>query len=84
MHGLITGLLFFAFSFGAYSEQGTMSTDDSATSESEASLSGYETQAEEVRLIEEEEFDPMDESGMAEEDEFYLEEEPTRPLPSDE
>lgn len=47
------------FSFAAYSEQGTWSTDDTATSQGDASLSGTD-QEEEVQLIEKEEYDPME------------------------
>ncbi len=57
---LFISFLFLSFlSFAAYSEQGTWSTDDTATSQGDASLSGTD-QEEEVQLIEKEEYDPME------------------------
>jgi hypothetical protein len=65
MHILISMLLFILVSFAAFSEQGTMSTDDTTASQSEASMSGttddelapVEAQEEEIR-IEDDEYDP--------------------------
>ncbi len=73
MQIVISILLLALVSFAAFSEQGTMSTDDTTTSQSEASLSGttdeeIEAQEEEVR-IEDDEFDPnveIDEERMDE------------------
>jgi len=63
MHILFSILLFVIFSFAAFSEQGTMSTDDTREAKAAASLSGttddqrIESQEEEVR-IEDDEYDP--------------------------
>lgn len=74
MHILISILLFLLVSFTAFSEQGTMSTDDTREARAEASLSGssdkkIEVQEEEVR-IEDDEYDPyateIDEEKMDE------------------
>lgn len=73
MQIVISILLLALVSFAAFSEQGTMSTDDTSTSQAEASLSGttdedIEAQEEEVR-IEDDEFDPnveIDEERMDE------------------
>lgn len=62
---LFSILLFALLTFAAFSEQGTMSTDDTAASQAEASMSGTtdeeleaQAQEEEVQLIEKEEYDP--------------------------
>jgi len=74
MHILFSILLFVIFSFAAFSEQGTMSTDDTREARAAASLSGtsdkeIEAQEEEVR-IEDDEYDPeateIDEQKMEE------------------
>jgi hypothetical protein len=62
MHILISILLFALVSFAAFSEQGTMSTDDTREAQAPASISGttdkgIEAQEEEVR-IEDDEYDP--------------------------
>lgn len=59
MHLILTMIIFLLLSFAALSEQGTWSTDDTETSQGEASLSGTATE-EEVQLIEKEEYDPME------------------------
>jgi hypothetical protein len=59
MHILISILLFALISFAAFSEQGTMSTDDTREAQAPASLSGttdqgIEAQEEEVRIDDDE------------------------------
>lgn len=65
MHLIITMIVFSLLSFAAFSEQGSWSTDDTAASQGEASLSGTDQKVqameEEVQLIEKEEYDPMEE-----------------------
>ncbi len=73
MQIVISILLLALVSFAAFSEQGTLSTDDTTASQAEASLSGttdeeMEAQEEDVR-IEDDEFDPnveIDEERMDE------------------
>ena len=64
MHLIITMIIFSLLSLTAFSEQGSWSTDDTAASQGDASLSGtdqkVQTMDEEVQLIEKEEFDPME------------------------
>jgi len=74
MHILFSILFFVLVSFAAFSEQGTMSTDDTREARAEASLSGrsdtdIEAQEEEVQ-IENDDYDPdateIDEEKMEE------------------
>lgn len=65
MKFILTILVLSLVSMPAFSEQGTWSTDDTAASQGDASLSGanmdeVEAQEEEVQLIEKEEYDPME------------------------
>ncbi len=64
MHLIIIMIIFALLSFAAFSEQGTWSTDDTASSQGDASLSGTDQKVqameEEVQLIEKEEYDPME------------------------
>lgn len=64
MHLLFSILIFALLTFAAFSEQGTVSTDDTEASQAEASISGSSDEnieaqdEEEVQLIEKEEYDP--------------------------